>query len=69
MNMHCVWDGPDCYPWREVRAWWPVTTVGGRRVWLKRIYKRRFWAVWGNTGFHMEPRVEYATAFEMLQYE
>lgn len=61
-----IFDGPDCYPWRQVFAWWPVKTIAGQRVWLKRVYKQRFWAVWG-TGFHMEPEVEYATITEILQ--
>ena len=60
-----ITDGCDCYPWREVFAWWPVKTVTGKRVWGKRIYKRRIWAVWG-TGFHMEPIVQYGTAFDIL---
>lgn len=54
-----IYDAPDCYPWREVYAWWPVYTIRGQRIWLRRVYKRRFWAVWG-VGFHMEPEVEYA---------
>ena len=60
-----IYDGADCYPWRPVFAFWPVRTVTGRRVWLRRIYKRRFWVVWG-TGFHMEPEVEYAELFDIL---
>lgn len=60
-----ITDGADCYPWREVFAWWPVKTVTGRGVWWKKVYKRRVWVVWG-TGFHMEPEVQYATAFDML---
>lgn len=63
-----ITNGVDCYPWREVYAWWPVRTVSGKRVWLRKIYKRKFWAVWG-TGFHMEPQVEYGTVFDMLEYE
>lgn len=61
-----IFTGPDCYPWREVFAYWPVQTIGGKYVWLRKIYKRRFWAVWG-TGFHMEPQVEYATVFDMIK--
>ncbi len=61
-----IWDGPDCYPWREVYAWLPVQTISGKYVWGCKIYKRKFWAVWG-TGFHMEPVVEYGTVFDMLQ--
>lgn len=60
-----IFDGPDCYNWREVFAWLPVQTINGKYVWGKKIYKRRFWAVWG-TGFHMEPQVEYATVFDMI---
>jgi hypothetical protein len=68
MEMQRIWDGPDCYTWREVFAWWPVKTVSGRYVWLRKIYKRKFWAVWG-TGFHMEPCVEFGTVFDMIEYE
>lgn len=60
-----IYDGADCYPWREVFAFWPVKTVSGKYVWLQKINKRRFWVVWG-TGFHMEPEVEYATIFDIL---
>jgi hypothetical protein len=61
-----IFDGPDCYPWREVFAWWPVKTIKGRYVWLDFVYKQRFWAIWGQSGFHMEPEVEYATLFDIL---
>lgn len=61
-----IWDGPDCYNWREVYALWPVQTISGKWVWLRKIYKRRYWAVWG-TGFHMEPHVEYGTLFDMIE--
>ena len=60
-----IHDGPDCYPWREVFAFFPVKTIGGRRVWMQRIYKRRFWIVWG-ASFHMEPEVEYAELLDIL---
>jgi hypothetical protein len=63
-----IWDGPDCYNWREVFAWLPCQTISGKRVWLRKIYKRRFWVVWG-TGFHMEPHVEYGTLFDMITHE
>jgi hypothetical protein len=62
-----IYNGADCYPWREVFAFWPVKTISGRYVWLRKIYKQKFWAVWG-TGFHMEPEVEYAELFEILNY-
>lgn len=62
-----IHDGADCYPWRKTFAVWPVKTVGGKYVWFRRIYKRKFWVVWG-TGFHMEPHVEYAELFEILKH-
>lgn len=63
-----ITDGADCYPWREVFAFLPVKTVSGRWVWLRKIYKRRFWTVWG-VAFHMEPTVQYADMFEMLSID
>lgn len=67
MEYTIIEDGANCYPWREVFAWWPVKTVTGRGVWWKRVYKRKVWVVWG-TGFHMEPETQYATAFDLITY-
>lgn len=63
-----ITDGCDCYPWMEVFAFLPRKTVYGKYVWWKKLYKRKVWVVWG-TGFHMEPEVQYATAFELLTYK
>lgn len=52
----------------QVIALWPVKTVSGKYVWLRKIYKRKFWVVWGK-GFHMEPHVEYAELFEILRMD
>ena len=60
-----IFNGPDCYPWRSVFAFIPVRTISGKNIWLRRVYKRRFWAVWGR-GFHMEPHVEYAELFDIV---
>lgn len=60
-----IYNGAGCYSWREVFAWLPVKTISGKRVWGCKVYKRRFWAVWGS-GFHMEPEVEYAELFDIL---
>lgn len=68
MDYSIIHDGADCYPWREVFAWWPVKTITGQRVWGIKIYKRKVWVVWG-TGFHMEPHTQYATAFDLLTYD
>ena len=65
MEYRIIEDGADCYPWRQVYAWWPVKTISGRYVWREKIFKRRVWVVWG-TGFHMEPVVEYATFFDLI---
>lgn len=63
-----IYDGCDCYDWRQVFAIWPVKTVGGKYVWLRKIYKRKFWVVWG-VSFHMEPHVEYGTLFDIIKAE
>ncbi len=60
-----IFDGCDCYYWRPVFAWWPVRTVTGKYIWFKKVYKQKYWAVWG-TGFHMSPEVEYAELFDIL---
>lgn len=67
ISIERIYNGPNCYPWRQTFAWLPVKTILGHRVWGKKIYKRRYWVIWGNT-FHMEPHVEYATLFELLEY-
>lgn len=67
MEMTIIKDGADCYPWREVFAWWPRKTITGKKVWWEKVYKRKVWIVWG-TGFHMEPAVQYATVFEVLTH-
>lgn len=60
-----ITDGADCYPWREVYAWWPVKTINGKYVWRQKIFKRKVWLVWG-ASFHMEPEVQYATVFDLI---
>lgn len=68
MEQMIITDGADCYPWREVYAWLPVKTVSGKYVWRTKVFKRKVWVVWG-TGFHMEPAVQYATAFDLIKEE
>ena len=65
MNYTIIEDGCDCYPWHEVYAWLHVKTISGKYVWGKKLFKRKVWVVWG-TGFHMEPVVEYATLFDII---
>ena len=66
MEKTIITNGCDCYPWREVYAWLPKRTIAGKIVWGQKVFKRRVWMVWG-TGFHMEPEVQYATLFELIQ--
>jgi hypothetical protein len=40
--------------------------MGNTLFWVKGC-KRRVWVMWG-AGFHMEPETQYATVFELLQY-
>jgi hypothetical protein len=60
-------DGADCYPWVETFIWWPTKSVMGNTLFWVKGCKRRVWVMWG-TGFHMEPETQYATVFELLQY-
>jgi hypothetical protein len=60
-----ITDGCDCYPWHEVYAWLPVRSVTGKTLWRQKVWKRKVWVVWG-TGFHMEPLVQYATLFDII---
>ena len=68
MKMSIIKDGADCYPWREFFAIFPHKTVTGKRIWWEKAYKRKVWTVWGS-GFHMEPIIQYATAFDLLVYD
>ena len=61
-------NGADCYPWTEYFAILPRTTVTGKKIFWEKAYKRKVWVVWG-TGFHMEPEVQYATAFDLLTHD
>lgn len=60
-----ITDGPNCYPWKEVYAWFPTRTVSGKYVWRQTLYKRKVWVVWG-ISFHSEPFVQYATDFDLI---
>ena len=51
--------------WQPWFAWRPVT-IHGRRVWLKKVYRR-----WINTYVDMEDwtRYEYGTIFDVIKDE
>ena len=62
--------------WQDHRAWRPVTTISGRRVWLKRVYRRQrtvlmLWTNWKGKSQSsiIEHCVEYATVFDMIRTE
>lgn len=52
-------------PWKEWYAWRPVQ-VKGKRVWLKKVYRRRI-----NTYVDQDDwtRYEYGTVFDVLKEE
>lgn len=68
MKYSIISNGADCYPWIEYFAILPRKTVTGNRIFWQKAYKRKVWVVWGR-GFHMEPCVQYATAFDLLTYD
>jgi hypothetical protein len=68
MEYSIIENGADCYPWIEYFAILPRKTVTGKHIFWEKAYKRKVWVVWG-TGFHMEPEVQYATAFDLLTYD
>ena len=66
MEYTIIKDGADCYPWTEYFAIIPRKTVTGKRIFWEKAYWRRVWVVWG-TGFHMEPKTQYATLFDLIE--
>ena len=68
MEYSIIENGADCYPWKETFVIWPRRSVTGAPLFFTKAYKRKVWVVWG-TGFHMEPEVQYATAFDLLTYD
>jgi hypothetical protein len=66
MHSNIVHSGFDCYPWTEVFAWMPVRTISGKRVWLKKVYRRRAWVV-RHYGLIIESTTQYGTLFDMLK--
>lgn len=45
--------------WERWFAWRPVTTIRGRKVWLKFIYRRNYTSIAGN-------EYDYATSLDLL---
>jgi len=53
------------HDWVETFVLLPHKTIGGRWVWMRRIYCRR---VWVYTGFIDEPETQYGTLFDILRW-
>jgi hypothetical protein len=51
-------------PWEDWWAWYPVTTIGGERIWLKKIC-RRVVMKYGDQRLQLE--YEYGTVFDILR--
>ena len=48
-------------------AWFPVTTINGRRILFKSIYRRRYVIMSLKVGqLYLTEKYEYATAFDIL---
>jgi len=63
-----ITDGAGCYPWKEIFVFWPRKSITGASLFWTKAYKRRVWVVWG-WSMHMEPEVQYATAFDLLTHD
>lgn len=46
--------------WKRVFAWWPVETVSGQWVWLKRVYRGTYDSIYGQGH-------EYATLVDLIR--
>ena len=68
LDYQIIKNGADCYPWHETFVIWPRKSISGTRLFWTKAYKRKVWVVWG-TGFHMEPEVQWATAFDLLTHD
>lgn len=55
----------ETYQWRETFAWFPVETITKKKVWLKKVWKRKVIMMYG-VAFHYEPEVQYATTFDIM---
>ena len=54
--------------WNEVFAWYPVCTISKKRVWWKKLYKRKCLEVIKDMqGVISYTYFEYATSFDILQ--
>lgn len=61
-------DSPDCYNWKRWFAIVPVYTITGKKVWLKRIYKRkvRFIMRLSYGRNPVQDIVQYGTTFDII---
>jgi hypothetical protein len=57
--------------WVKVYAWYPVTTVFGKRIWLTHVYCRYCKGLnfSGASGMYVKSYYEYATVLDLLQIQ
>ena len=68
MKYTVITNGPDCYPWTKTFVIWPRKSITGKSLFWTTAYKRRVWTTANSFhGFHMEPEVQYATLFDLLE--
>lgn len=55
--------------WVKVYAWYPVTTVFDKKLWLKWVYKRKCQRIVfpGKYEMYVETYTEYATTLDLLR--
>lgn len=61
-------DSPFCYNWKPWFAYFPVTTISGKRIWWKKIYKRNIRIVFdiNYEGNPVIDRIQYGTTFDLI---
>jgi hypothetical protein len=60
-----VWRKIEIEPWQLWFAWRPVKTVGGERIWFKKIYRRCIWRYGGDNG--RWGQYEYGNIFDIIK--
>ena len=60
-----VWRKVEVEPWQPWFAWYPVNTINGEQIWLRKIYRRCVWHYGGDNG--KWDKREYANIFDILK--
>lgn len=61
-------DSPRCYNWRNHFTIFPRTTISGKTIWMKWIYKRNIRVVFNftHTGNPVIDKIQYGTSFDVI---